>query len=97
MADGKKAWAGQRVHAGSPLMFVSACNLLQHRADDETVKRQDHREIGPAEQIVRQHERGRGDAAALARGCDVDHDAKIQVLVVKAGNEAIRRLAQDRK
>src|SRR5450631_4928672 len=46
-----KARTGQRVHAGSPRLFVSACNLPQHRADDETVKRQDRRKIDPAEQI----------------------------------------------
>src|SRR5450631_2467937 len=71
-------------------MFISARNLPQHRADDETVKRQDRRKIDPAEQIVCQHERGRGDAAALATGCDVDHDAKIQVLVVEAGNDVFK-------
>jgi hypothetical protein len=43
---------------------------------------QDDREINPAKQIVRQHQRRRRDALAMAGSCDIHYDAKIQVLVV---------------
>jgi len=75
----------------------SGGDLPQHAADDQPVERQDDRQIDPAEQIVRQHQRGRGDPAAVAGGCDIHHDAKIEVAVVEAGDEAIGRLAHNRK
>jgi hypothetical protein len=58
------------------------CYLPQQRTDDEPVKWQDDREINPAKQIVRQHQRGGGDTLAMAESCDIHHDTKIQVLVV---------------
>ncbi len=46
---------------------------------------------------MRQHQRRRGNALAMACGRHVDHDAEIQVLVVKPRDQAIGRFAHDRK
>ena len=75
----------------------SGRDLPQHGGDDEPVKWPDDRQIGSAKQVVRQYQRGRGDALSMAGACDINHEAKIQVLVVKASNNAIGRLAHDRK
>jgi hypothetical protein len=56
--------------------------LPQHGADDEPVKRQDDWEIDSAEQVVREHQCGRGDVLALAASCDIHYEAKIHVPVV---------------
>src|SRR5882724_11073307 len=62
----------------------SGRDLPQHGGDDEPVKWPDDRQIGSAKQVVRQYQRGRGDAPGMAGACDINHQAKIQVLVVKA-------------
>ena len=72
-------------------MFASGRDLPQQRADNEPMKRQDDRQIDPAEQVMRQHQRGRRDALAIAASRDIDHDTKIQMVIVKAGNEPRRR------
>ena len=61
------------------------------------VKWQYDRKINPAEQIVRQHQGGRGDALALAGRRDVHHHAKIQMAVVEASDQPGRCFAQNRK
>ena len=76
---------------------LSGRDLPQHRGDDEPVKWPDDRQIGSAKQVVGQYQRGRGDALGMAGTYDIDHEAKIQVLVVKARNKAVGRLAHDRK
>jgi hypothetical protein len=79
-------------------VFGSGRNLSQQRADDQAVKRQDDCQIGPSEPIMRQHQRSCGDVSAAGTGArDIDHDAKIQMSVVQAGDQPIRRLAQNRK
>ena len=76
---------------------LSGRDLPQHGGDDEPVKWPDDRQIGSAKQVVRQYQRGRGDALGMAGASDINHEAKIQVLVVEARNKAIGRLAHDRK
>ena len=78
-------------------MIVSLRNLPQHGADDEPVKRQDDCEIDSAEQVVREHQCGRGDVLALAASCDIHYEAKIHVPVVYARHKAGRCFAHDRK
>jgi hypothetical protein len=46
---------------------------------------------------VRQHQGGRGDATAIARGNDVHHHPKIQVAVVEARNKTAGGFADNRK
>ena len=75
----------------------SGRDLPQHGGDDEPVKWPDDRQISSAKQVVRQYQRGRGDALSMAGACDIHHEAKIQVLVVKSCNKAIRRLVNNRK
>ncbi len=70
---------------------------MQHRADDQPVKRQDGRKINSAQQIVRQHQRRRRDAAADIRVSHVHHQAKIQMAIVEAGHQPFGRLAHHRK
>ena len=65
-------------------LVPSLRDLPQHGADYEPVKRQDDRQIGSAEQVMRAHQRGRGDALAMAASRDVHRDAKIQMMIVKA-------------
>src|SRR6266403_5575710 len=76
---------------------LSGRDLPQHGGDDKPVKWPDDGQIGSAKQVVRQYQRGRGDVLSMAGACDINHEAKIQVLVVKACNKAIGRLAHDRK
>lgn len=68
---------------------LSGRDLPQHGGDDEPVKWPDDRQIGSAKQIVGQYPRGRSNALGLAGACDIDHEAKIKVLVVEARNKAI--------
>ena len=49
----------------SPSAEPSGRDLPQHGADDQPVKRQDDRKIGPSEPIMGLHQRGRGDILAL--------------------------------
>jgi len=78
-------------------VLVSHHHLPEQGANDEPVKRHDGCEIDPAEQVVRPHQRGRGDVLSLAGGRDIHHDAKIQVLVIEASDEPVRRFADDGK
>jgi hypothetical protein len=61
------------------------------------VKRQDDRKIGPAEPIVGENNRRGGDATAGASAGDVHHQAKIQMTVIEAGDNSLRRFAEHRK
>src|SRR5258708_39490043 len=76
---------------------LSGRDLPQHGGDDEPVKWPDDRQIGSAKQVVGQYQRGRGDALGMAGACDINHEAKIQVLVVEARNKAVGGLAHNRK
>src|SRR6266446_7268333 len=76
---------------------LSGRHLPQQGWDDEPVKWPDDRQIDSAKQVMRQYQRGRGDAQGMAGASDINHEAKIQLLVVKACNKAIGRLAHDRK
>ena len=73
---------------------LSGRDLPQHGGDDEPVKWPDDRQIGSAKQIVGQYPRGRSNALGLAGACDIDHEAKIKVLVVEARNKAIQVAAK---
>jgi len=76
----------------------SGGNLSQQGGDDQAVKRQDDRQISPAEPVMRQHQRGRGDVLGGGTGGRHIHDdAKIQMRVVEAGDQPLRRRAQNRK
>ena len=76
---------------------LSGRDLPQHGGDDEPVKWPDDRQIGSAKQVVCQYQRGRGNALGMPGAFDIDHEAKIQVLVVKARDKAIGGLTHDRK
>ena len=86
-----------------PLLAMTAQlaqrHFAQQRRRDQAVKRHDGREINPAEPIMRLHQGGQGDLLRRngAGSRDVDDDAKIQMLVVEARDQPVRRLAQDRK
>ena len=75
----------------------STRRVAEQGADDQAVKRQDDREIGPAEPVVRQHQRGRRDLLARSGSSNVDHHAKIQVGIVKTRDQPLRSLAQNRE
>ena len=66
---------------------LSGRDLPQHGGDDQPVKWPDDRQIGSAKLIVRQDQRGRGDALSVAGACDIDYEAEIQMLVVAPGHD----------
>src|SRR5207247_201471 len=86
-----------RTRAGTPAIEPVEIALQLYAAEVKTVKWPDDREISSAKQVVRQYQRGRGDALSMAGACDIHHEAKIQVLVVKSCNKAIGRLVNNRK
>ena len=47
--------------------------------------------------IVRPHQSRRPDAAGLLQGGDVHNDTEVEMLVVKSRDDAVGRLADDRK
>ncbi len=67
-------------------VFVSSRDLPQQGTDNEPVKRPDDCKIDFAKQIMRQHQRGRCDALAVAGGCYIHDHTKIQMFVVEPGN-----------
>jgi hypothetical protein len=54
-------------------------------------------QIRPAQQVMRQHESGQGDALVVPEGCDVDDDPEIEVAIVETRDQPIRGFADHGK
>ena len=61
------------------------------------MEREHGREIDAAQRVVRPGQGRRPDTAGLLRGGDVHNDTEVEMLVVEARDDAVGRLADDRK
>src|SRR3954453_7699690 len=71
-----------------------AGNLAQQGRRDQPVKRHDDGKIGPAEPVMGLDQGGEGALPDAFGGGHIDHDAKVEMAVVEAGNQTIRGFAQ---
>src|SRR5579872_6027377 len=88
-------------HTGAAQALLLRCSrqrdLPKQTLCDQAMERQNRREIDAAKPIMGKHKRrGRDFAANPLRG-DVHHNTKVQMVVVEARNQPLRRLAQNRK